>query len=759
MARFSSKWSALALGAALVGGSLLGARGPDGLAPLRGLLGGGGRSVRTPRPKPGEALAASLERARGLDAEGLLAAHALPFGRALPYDPSAARGLELVQASTFALDGAEAGALRTRGFVVSEKKRYPTFTDGYAAIYAADLPAYVTADALLFAVHRSYDALLEQIERSALARELEAMLAEMRAALATGGGAGYGREARADVDLYLAVALRLLTGRDDVAPVAGADAGEINRLVGLARDARGSAAVRLFGLRREEDVSQFAPRGHYVTAGEEPRGEGPRLDGYFRAMAWLGRVDFRLLETLEDGSQVFRRRQLEGALALRSLLGPSPLARWRRIDEALRAFAGDADSMTVPELDRFVEGVGARDPSALASLGDEALAGAIAAGGYGDQQIAGHLMRNGRARGTLPLSRSFLPFGQRYAVDAHVFSNVVFDRVAHGHTKRMMPNALDVAYAALGNEAAAALLAPELGRYGYAPELEAVRALVDGHGPEFWGQNLYHLWLGALRSLSPRRAELADPAAAGLPAVAATEPWSRRLLTTQLASWAELRHDTLLYTKQSYTTKSSCKFPDAYVDPYPEFYAGLEAFAARGRSLAAALAGPPELGYFREQVVDYFDGLARTSSALRQMAERERAGQPLTPEHLAFVNRLVTIDPGCGDPTADGWYGRLFFGGQKALKYEPTIADVHTQPTDEVGREVGRVLHVGTGSPRALVVTVEAEGGPRAYVGLVSSYFERVTENYERLDDAAWADALKRETPPDVPWAADFVVR
>ena len=30
---------------------------------------------------------------------------------------------------------------------------------------------------------------------------------------------------------------------------------------------------------------------------------------------------------------------------------------------------------------------------------------------------------------TLPLSRSFALLGQRYVVDSHVFSNVVFDRV------------------------------------------------------------------------------------------------------------------------------------------------------------------------------------------------------------------------------------------------------------------------------------------------------------------------------------------
>jgi len=34
-------------------------------------------------------------------------------------------------------------------------------------------------------------------------------------------------------------------------------------------------------------------------------------------------------------------------------------------------------------------------------------------------------------------------------VDSEVFSNLVYDRVGHGAVMRMMPNPLDIAYAAL----------------------------------------------------------------------------------------------------------------------------------------------------------------------------------------------------------------------------------------------------------------------------------------------------------------------
>src|SRR5690606_30109257 len=108
------------------------------------------------------------------------------------------------------------------------------------------------------------------------------------------------------------------------------------------------------------------------------------------------------------------------------------------------------------------------------------------------------------------------------------------------------------------------------------------RLLVDAHPETSWSSSLYTGWLGALRELSAKTeaagsrsaasATLESADAPGLPAVATTEAWGRRLLNTQLGSWAQLRHDTLLYAKQSYTASDVCEFPDAYVDPYPEFW-------------------------------------------------------------------------------------------------------------------------------------------------------------------------------------------
>ena len=55
--------------------------------------------------------------------------------------------------------------------------------------------------------------------------------------------------------------------------------------------------------------------------------------------------------------------------------------------------------------------------------------------------------------------------------------------------------------------------------------------------------------------------------------------WQQEKMNTQLASWSQLRHDNLLYAKQSYTGGTGCSFPYSYIEPYPEFYGRLKQFA------------------------------------------------------------------------------------------------------------------------------------------------------------------------------------
>lgn len=690
-----------------------------------------------------QALTRQVNDVSKLSTDDLLAQHALTQTNDLGYDPSTAAGLDAIAASKLSLDDAEQQLLRQNGFVVSARQNFNSMLAAYEAIYVADLPVYVSADSMLDAVHLSYDSILRDVELSQLIGDLTKLLTGMRAALPS-----YDKDpAAADADLFLSIAHSLLTGKL-AAPVAGAKNSDVEAFIKAAQLASGTSDMTLFGTKRQIDFSQFTPRGHYVDT--------PELTQYFRAMMWLGRVDLRLIETMPTGEQVFQRRQLDAMLLLRKLIDDNGLARWTELDDTMQAFVGKSDYMRVSEIDALLNDLGV-DRDGVAKLSDQIIAQTIIDKGYGTQLIASQLIVNDSDKLNLPLDRSFALLGQRYVIDSHVFSKLVYDRIPG----RMMPNPLDVAYAALGNDAAAPLLKSELEQYHYAGALEGTRVLVEGHGDDYWISNLYTSWLGALRGLSPRAAEVMDPGKAGLPAVTGTEAWGRRLLSTQLASWAELRHDTILYAKQSYTSGVSCEYPDAYVEPYPAVFAALEAFAQRGLSSVNALSAN---GPLKTTISDYFTRLQAAAGKLKVMAEAQRTGTPFSGEQLAFINEAVhSYRPqGCGGPRSfDGWFAKLIYGvgddGKIASEFKPTIADVHTQPTDDNGVPVGKILHVGTGKTRLMVVTVDTCRGPRAYAGPVTSYYEVITKDFERLTDQGWTERLQTSGSADVPWTSTYV--
>ena len=59
-----------------------------------------------------------------------------------------------------------------------------------------------------------------------------------------------------------------------------------------------------------------------------------------------------------------------------------------------------------------------------------------------------------------------------------------------------------------------------------------------------------------------------------------------------------------------------------------------------------------------------------------------------------------------------------------------------------------------------MVLTANTCTGPRAYAGLVSSYYEEITENFQRLDDPTWEQRfLTGSLPADVPWMSSLIAR
>src|SRR5687768_3422811 len=62
-----------------------------------------------------------------LGAADLIQKHALAQTAGVAYDPAQAEGLALIQSSALGLDADESAALASMGFVISNRKQFPTF--------------------------------------------------------------------------------------------------------------------------------------------------------------------------------------------------------------------------------------------------------------------------------------------------------------------------------------------------------------------------------------------------------------------------------------------------------------------------------------------------------------------------------------------------------------------------------------------------------------------------------------------------------
>lgn len=678
-----------------------------------------------------EALRARLPAGGRLTPEALLAQHPARFSQPRAVTLDALENHQKVSDGPFALSAPERQRLASQGFVLATREGFPNFLTGYFRLYQADHPVYVSADAVLNALHLGFDNLLAELEEDALAAMLRRSLAGLRRNLQR--DSSLAPETRQDVDAFLAVPLSLLEGSLQ-APVAGASEAAVRLLVGRAQTAEGAASVELYGAAREVDFSQMTPRGHYTANAARQR--------YFRAVMWLGREGLRLVD-VADGRRVLRPRQVRLALALHALADADTRQGFETVEDLLGALVGEPEALTFRDLDQLSRRVqpGMSDEAVLALL--DALRGER------PRVATSILVHPDWLEGPLPQPVAFSLVPQRYTPDARVLSNVSYDRVP---VLRMMPDALDAAFGALGNDQALTLLAPELGRFDYATELETQRALVDAHEAAYWDGSLYARWLTALRVLSPR-----ETSAGGgvLSPAMTTEAWGTRLLATQLAAWSELRHDTVLYVAQSYSAVPGCSYPAAWVDPYPAHWEALQRWSARAGEVIAR--APWTTAARRQRWARWATGAEAATRQLGAIAARERTGQDLTAEQLAWVNQAIVVHEEnvvCATVTnvVGGWYYELFeprleLGDRRAM-----VADVHTQPADENGTPVGRVLHVGTGDPRLLVVVAGPEGHQGVYFGLASTYLERTTQNFQRLTDERWREELGQARSPS--WLA-----
>jgi hypothetical protein len=658
-----------------------------------------------------------------------------PRARQFALDPSLT-GVE--NAGDFLLSTRQRELLSTQGFFVTplrerlasrEYATQPTAYRNFADIYregeVAHIPPFITSDALLHAFHRLFDDTLRSTEETKLVPQLQALLAGMLADVAATHDVHSNPdivEAARLAGTYLVVAMRLL---DPSVQAPEWTAPALAQELALIEAHQGISLCPLFRAFKE-NYSQYVPRGHYTRS--------ETLGRYFKAMMWLGRMSFALRSydfEQPDAKGEARIDLAAAALLLLHSLDRDPGATslqgsWSTIWTTTVFFVGEGDDAGPADYRALARTVWGKPPGELAAAeicNRDKLQAFIA--------LAERELPEPRIRSTAP--RGMRLFGQRFVPDSYYFSELVFPAVqaTPDGEYRLFPSVLDIV-SVLGSAEAERLqrTAGEERFPNYLAQIAALRDEVVAGGAEQWAATLYWSWLYTLDPLLREWGE-------GFPPFMRGPAWARRQLAATAGSWTELRHDTILYTKQSSSGATggpqALPFVQGYVEPNPELFARLAALAAYAR---AGLGG---LSVLDSTAAGKLQKLESAALLLADVAARELERRPVMGEQFAFIyafgrwlDELLRAQGSSGSDSADP--------NDRA----PVVADVHTDPN------TARVLEEGTGYPGRLVVVADVEGRLQICVGAVFVPFEFRWPMDNRLTDEAWWTLLA-ETPPALP--------
>ncbi|MGM0385298.1 MAG: DUF3160 domain-containing protein [Actinomycetota bacterium] len=604
-------------------------------------------------------------------------------------------------------------ALTEQGFVVVPGE-YRQLHFAYDDNLYSDVPSYVTTDAAYHVWHLVFDKVLRDVEQETLLPALD----ELVGGLLEGATdqaielAGTPLEEEADRAVQLFQVATAALGHDvELGPLAAEEKDLI--------DVRGTSIATSPITGCPVAYSMFTPRGHYTRTED--------LTRFFLGMSALSQLGFCLPGTIgaPGGAETFDPMRL-AVLATRPLVAdPDLLALWESIHEPTAFLVGTADDYRPHELADAAAAVSPTwldDPVTLAD--DEALAAVV------EQLETTREVRINADRA------SVLLMGTRFVLDGWILDQLLPPNVGpdSAGNPRPLPSAVDVA-AVIGSTLAAEVQAETSGDFaGYDEQLAALTSAVADRPVGEWGNTVYDAWLYALAASFAERG-------AAFPDHQRTEAWATKGLQSGLGSYAELKHDTILYAKQAFAEMGGdFEEPETlrhWVEPDPVVHERLSAMASLMR------AGFAERGLLGEQA-DLLDDTVELFDFLARAARTELAGDELPAadnDRLRFIGaELEGFAMRTGDPDD--------MGGVDRDQDAAIVADIATGVAED-GSTV--VLEVATGRFDRILVLVPGSDGFQVAVGAVYAFHEFVSETGERLDDEAWRAILDAGAAPDRP--------
>jgi hypothetical protein len=330
---------------------------------------------------------------------------------------------------------------------------------------------------------------------------------------------------------------------------------------------------------------------------------------------------------------------------------------------------------------------------------------------------------------------------QRYQPDAEVLLNMVdYDNLP---TKRAVPKGLDF-FAAMGVSAAEQILKDEQSEWKALGD--SLKAMKKRMSEIDWKETICTQWMNTLKVLTDKEGK------EKMPYFMVTPEWDKKDLNAALASWAELKHDAILYAKQP--AGAECgggdEIPEPVVKGYVEPNTGFWKKAIELLDNTANVLKQENM--LSEKVKEVTQRMREEAQFLLIVSEKELAGKEPTDEEYDQIKVIgatfenISLDLVRGeDQYLMGWSDV-----QGADKKVALVADVYTANADNnPGKSV---LFEAVGDADEIYVVVEIGGCLYLTRGAVLSYREFIQPiDEQRLTDEEWQKQLEQNARKGVP--------
>jgi hypothetical protein len=601
-------------------------------------------------------------------------------------------------------------------FQIYEKNDYTLF------------PNFVTTDLYLQLYHLFFDTAMRKVEEGklydAVADLCKALHTEMMQTARTEKVQGVKDAAEWDAT-YFAIAYQLLTQKSLDIPekyreLAQQELANCNSNSDNISEFIGSIDVKF-------PYSLFKPRGHYTRS--------EKVGRYFRAMMWLQSVYF--------GTDNVKHLQRAALIAEKLSNSVECRKTFDRVFTPITFIMGTPDNITILQVADIMQQQGV---TTAQLVGDN---GKLDAFRKKVDEVAEKQTRiRPKFERTAHNKINFMP--QRYQPDAEVLQEMV--DADNTPTKRAVPMGLDV-MAAIGSTAAERILLNEL-KQGtqwnqFQPNLQRMKGVM---GKIDWKACVANQWIATLNALNTNK----DPR---MPYFMQTPQWDKKNLNASLASWAELKHDAILYAKQPMLAEcgdGSLPPPvvTGYVEPNIAFWTKAVELLSDTKNVFK------RYDLINEDLEETISGIDEIARFLLDISNKELSGGKITEDdydRIRFIGgsfERLSLDlikeP---DQTLAGWNDVQ--GTDKSIAL---VADVLTSNGDNNPEKC--ILYEAVGPAHEIYVVVEVGGYLRLMRGGVFSYreFKRPLQE-ERLNDEEWQEKIK--TYPDTgkpSWMDEIIV-